>query len=170
MEEVSQNKVFFILSIGANIGDRIGNIKKSIEMLSKIAGTEISSISSYYETEPVGFKEQPWFINIAVSGYTTLSPLDFFNYCKSIERAIGRRQRPKWHEREIDIDILFFGNQLIDSSTLQIPHKGILERRFVLVAAAEIHPEFVHPIFNKTILELLENCTDNSSVKVHSLG
>lgn len=170
MEEISQKKVFFLLSIGSNIGDRIKNIKKSIEMLSKIAGTIISRISSFYETEPVGFKEQPWFINIAVSGYTTLSALEFFNYCKSIEQAIGRKQRPKWHEREIDIDVLFFGNQLIDSLSFQVPHKGIPERRFVLVTAAEIHPEFVHPIFNKTILELLENCADNSSVQIRSAG
>lgn len=168
MEEISQNKVFFILSIGSNLGERIGNIKKSIEMISRIVGTEISRISSFYETEPVGFKEQPWFINIAVSGYTTLSAMEFFNYCKFIEQSIGRKQRPKWHEREIDIDILFFGNQFINSLVLQIPHKEIHKRRFVLVTAAEIHPEFVHPIFNKTILELLENCADNSSVQIHS--
>ncbi|MGQ9820031.1 MAG: 2-amino-4-hydroxy-6-hydroxymethyldihydropteridine diphosphokinase [Candidatus Kapaibacteriales bacterium] len=169
MDETHNNKVFFLLSVGSNLGDRINNIKKAIEMISGMVNTEVLRISSFYETEPFGYKEQPWFINIAVSGYTSLSIMEFYYHCKSIEQAIGRKPRPKWHEREIDIDILFFGNQLIDSLVLQIPHKGIPERRFVLVTAAEIHPDFVHPLLHKTISQLLEDCLDNSVVKAYSV-
>lgn len=164
MKNLNEKKDFFLLSLGSNLGDRIENINKAIEMLTYIDGVEIEYVSSFYETEPVGYKKQPWFINIAISGFSTLTVYEFFNYCKMIEQEIGRKPRPKFHEREIDIDIIFYGNTCIDSALIQIPHKRMAERRFVLVPLAEIHSDFVHPTIGKTIRQLLIDCPDVSKV------
>lgn len=168
MDYTFEKKEFFLLSIGSNLGDRIQNIDRAIKMLSNTYRIEIVRVSSFYETEPFGFTDQPWFVNVAVSGYSTLSAFEFFDYCKLIERTIGRQPRPKWREREIDIDIIFYGKQNIDAFHLQVPHKSMAERRFVLIPAVEIHPEYLHPKLNKTLIQLLNECKDKSKVLLFS--
>lgn len=153
-----------LLSLGSNLGSRIDNIKKAVNFLKSKKILDNIKISSFYETEPVGYSDQPFFINIAITGETMLSPEKLLDACKSIERTIGRRKRPKWHEREIDVDIILYDNLIIDTFELQIPHPRMQERRFVLVPANEIASKWIVPKINKTIGEILQECTDVSDV------
>jgi 2-amino-4-hydroxy-6-hydroxymethyldihydropteridine diphosphokinase len=160
-------KTFILLSIGANLGERKENVKKALELLveSNVISMNSIRVSSLYETEPVGYKDQPWFVNAAVSGYTTLPLNNLIQLCKSIEYTLGRKSRSRWHERELDIDILLYGNELVDNPKITIPHPRMHERRFVLIPAAEIAGAAVHPKFGATVSELLKECEDSSVVK-----
>lgn len=122
------------------------------------------TISPFYETEPVGYEEQPSFINCALIGYTTLQPIELFNQIKSIEKFFGRKERPRWHERELDIDIILFDDMIIENDYLTIPHPRMNERRFVLLPSCDIAPDMVHPETHKTIAELHRECKDNHSI------
>jgi len=154
-----------LLSLGSNLGNRIENIQNAIELLSAECTIEKQNISSYYETEPFGNAEQDWFINIALLVKTKLSPTNLLYFCKSIELALGRRPAPTWTARVIDIDILLFDNLIINTPFLQIPHKYMTERKFVLVPCAEIAGDIIHPITNKKISELNLNCKDKCVVQ-----
>lgn len=165
---MKENPNFILLSIGANLGNRKDNIEKAIRLLAEHSEIRIIKTSSIYETEPVGFKEQPWFLNVVVAAETTLELNRLIQLCKSVEYLLGRIVRKKWTEREIDIDILIYGNNIIETEHLQVPHPRMQERRFVLVPAAEIAAELVHPVYKHTISELLKVCTDSSVVKVFS--
>lgn len=147
------------LSIGSNINDRIKNIEKALNMFNLCEDIIISKTSALYETEPWGVKNQNWFINIAVEIKTTLSPKDLLIKCNKIEQIVGRNREKetRWGERIIDIDIIFYENEIINTKSLTIPHERMHERAFVLVPMLEIAPNFVHPLFNKTISELYEN-------------
>ena len=160
-----QQPVFTLLSIGANIGERLENIEKAIEYISSSGIFSGIKSSSIYETEPVGYLNQPWFLNTVVSGSTKIPADLLMGIIKNIEEVIGRTQREKWHEREIDIDILLYGNEIYKSDNLTIPHPRMHERRFVLVPAAEIAGEIVHPEISKSINQLLEDCEDKSEVR-----
>jgi 2-amino-4-hydroxy-6-hydroxymethyldihydropteridine diphosphokinase len=152
------------LGLGSNIGNRIGYIRKSLVALSRLPKTKITKVSSLYETEPYGKKEQPWFINIVVEISTELSPLELFKKCKSIETKFGRQKRERWAEREIDIDILLYDNIVLSTPELQIPHPDMHNRRFVLIPLSEIAPNMIHPIFKKSISELLIECKDTTRI------
>lgn len=165
---MGENKTFILLSIGANLGNRMKTIESAINLLSEHPEVKIIKISKVYETEPVGYKDQPWFLNAVVSAETSLEMNRLIQLCKTIEYYLGRKIRKRWTEREIDIDLLFYGEQVKQSEMLQVPHPRMQERKFVLVPAAEIAAEFVHPIFKQTITELLEECQDSSVVKVFS--
>jgi len=158
------------LSLGSNLGDRLDYLSRAVMELKKIEETEIFKSSSVFETEPFGFTEQPYFYNIALEINTGLSPEDLLNECKKIEENLGRSPRGKWREREIDIDILFFGRRIIDTINLVIPHKELSLRRFVLEPLNEIAGEFKCPRSHKSINELLEICTDKSNViNIHKI-
>ena len=103
---------FVVLSMGSNIGDREKNLKRAFGLLKDTKSISSTVISSFYETEPVGKLEQSWFLNVAVTGYTNLSIYNFIEICKSIEYAIGRKKRKKWEPREIDIDLLLYGDKV----------------------------------------------------------
>jgi 2-amino-4-hydroxy-6-hydroxymethyldihydropteridine diphosphokinase len=155
------------LSGGSNLGDRKANLKSATDALRK-AGIVVRRVSSVYETEPVGFLSQPWFLNIAVAIETRLSPSELLTCCQDIEKLHGRVRSFPGAPRVLDLDILLYEDLIIDSPSLQIPHPRMTERRFVLEPLAQIAPDAVHPGLKKTILSLLASCRGNSTVTLHS--
>lgn len=129
-------------------------MNKAIEILSdKI---EILKISKVYETKPVGVENQPDFLNMAVMGQTELDHISLFEFVKNVEKQVGRVYRYRWGPREIDIDILFFNDLIYKSQDLEIPHPRLHERDFVLKPLMDLDPDFIHPVFKKSIRELYE--------------
>ncbi len=141
------------LGLGSNLGDRQSNLLEALHRLrEKIT---IRSVSSCYETEPVGYLDQPRFLNVVCSGTTSLSPRELFRFIKGIEKKMGRRPTVRYGPRPIDIDILFYDDLVLDEPDLVIPHPRLAERAFVLVPLAEIAPQQVHPTLHMTSEELL---------------
>lgn len=155
------------LGLGSNVGDRYNFIINAIKEIEKIQSVKLISSSSVYETEPWGNKEQNRFLNSVVEVDANLEPLKLFRELKRVEKKLGRVKNIKWAEREIDIDILFYDDDIIQNDTLEIPHHEIENRRFVLVPLEEIASNFIHPVFNKTISELLETTDDISEVNMY---
>jgi 2-amino-4-hydroxy-6-hydroxymethyldihydropteridine diphosphokinase len=152
------------LSLGSNIGDRAANIACALDELRK-HGVRIVRESSLYETEPVEFREQDWFLNSAVEVQTELKPKELMTAVLAVERALGRERRIPKGPRTIDIDILLYGDSVIHTTELDIPHPRIAERRFVLVPFGEIAPHTLHPVLKKTVAELLADTPDRSIVR-----
>ncbi len=146
-------KVF--LGLGSNIGDKKSNILKAVKILSK----EIKNIkvASFYISKAVGYTDQNDFVNTVLKGYTELSPYQLLQFCQFVEKEVGRIYRFKWGPREIDIDILTYGNLVINSEDLKIPHPFLEERDFVLIPLRDIEPNFVHPVSKKKLEELIKN-------------
>jgi 2-amino-4-hydroxy-6-hydroxymethyldihydropteridine diphosphokinase len=148
------------LSLGSNVGDRVAHLRDALARLGA-AGRAVA-VSSFYETEPVEFTRQPWFLNCAVALETSLSPRQLMTAILRIEEEMGRKRVQKKGPRSIDIDILIFVSQIADeiadtimeSKELTIPHPAMQQRRFVLEPLVEIAPELLHPILKKTISEL----------------
>jgi len=140
------------LSLGSNLGDREGNLRTAIERLAALG--EVTAVSSFYETEPVEFARQPWFLNCAVALATEKMPKQFLTALMGIEKAMGRQRTQPKGPRVIDLDILLFGNSIVDTGGLTIPHPALHQRRFVLEPLAEIAPEQRHPVFKRTVREL----------------
>lgn len=160
----------FYLSLGSNLGDRKQNLEKAIQFLpASETSVTISKISPFYETEPWGIPKEagghPWYINVCVGGETVLDPLTFLQYLQSLEHSLGRDRSKPLAPRTIDIDILFYDEITLESPALTIPHPRLHLRRFVLQPLKDIAPDFHHPVFKKTISELLKECTDKSVVK-----
>lgn len=154
------------LSIGSNIGERLKFIEQAVSFLGLCEEIEVVQTSALYETEPWGVKDQNWFLNVAVEINTTLSPQDLLVKCNQIESTLGRNRdvEKRWGERTVDIDIVFYGKQIINTDILVVPHTRMHERAFVLVPMLEIAPEFVHPIFNKSMVDLYESLVDVEDV------
>ena len=150
------------LSFGANLGNRQANILQALQYTQTRAS--VKNISSFYETEPEGFSDQPMFLNIACELETVLSPGDMLHFLKWIEKRMGRQASFRNAPRPIDIDILFYDDLLLDSSDLKLPHPRLHERAFVLVPLAEIAPDLVHPVLNMTVTKML-NGVDQAGVK-----
>ena len=153
-----------VLGLGSNLGSRLFNLKKAVKFLYSLPGFDFLAFSSVYETEPWGFKNQNNYLNCAVAGLYGSSARDLYAGIKEIEKKIGRKSRERWHPREIDIDILFFGSKIIKSKNLAVPHPQMIYRNFVLVPLAEIMPGFVHPVFKKQVKVLLAGSGDEGKV------
>jgi 2-amino-4-hydroxy-6-hydroxymethyldihydropteridine diphosphokinase len=141
------------LGLGSNLGDRKQNLVRALDLLSQ--QVEIEQISSIYETEPVGYKQQPLFLNAVCRVSVGLSPQNLLRLAKKIEAELGRTPAFPNAPRSIDIDILFYGDEVVSTRDLTIPHPRLVERAFVLVPLAEIAPELVHPANKKTVKKLL---------------
>jgi len=143
------------LSLGSNIGDRARNLQAALEQLAA-PGLRVLRVSPAYETEPVEFTAQRWFVNLVAEAETDLFPLQLLAHTARVERALGRVRGVPKGPRTIDIDILFYGRSVIRSAKLEIPHPGIAARRFVLVPLADLAPDLRHPVTRKTVREMLE--------------
>jgi len=143
------------IGIGSNLGDRKENCFRAVQLL-KENNISVLKESSLYETEPWGVKDQPKFINMVVMLETTKTPMELLNTLKSIESKMGRRPSKRWGPREIDLDILLYGDMIVDEEELKIPHPLLEKREFVLIPLSEIAPDLIHPISGKTISELLK--------------
>jgi 2-amino-4-hydroxy-6-hydroxymethyldihydropteridine diphosphokinase len=159
----SDRPVLAYLSIGSNVGNREPRMREALERLDS-AG-RVVAVSSFYETEPVEFTEQPWFLNCAAALETSLSPPQLMASILRIEQEMGRRRLQKKGPRSIDIDILLFGNLIVSSADLTIPHPSMPQRRFVLEPLAELAPQALHPSLNKTILELRDALPPGQTVR-----
>jgi len=142
------------IGIGSNLGDREGNCLKAVEELQRM-GVRVTRVSSRYETEPWGIKEQPRFINMVVEAGTDLTPGEVLSAVKEIEKGLGRCETVKWGPRVVDLDILLYDNVVVDETDLRIPHPHMHERDFVLRPLSEIAPEVMHPLLKKTVREML---------------
>jgi len=144
------------LSLGSNTGDRVANLCKALGHVEKLG--KIIAVSSLYETEPVEVdRAQPWFLNCVVALETELMPRQLLSCTLGIEQALGRRRLEKKGPRTIDIDIVLFGNAIVRSPELTIPHPALQQRRFVLEPLTEIAPEARHPVLKRTVRQLLES-------------
>lgn len=155
------------LLLGSNLGDRSENLKLAQRNLEDMVG-RIDSFSSIYETEAWGKEDQQSFLNQALKIGTSQSANEVLENCLAIELALGRKRMEKWAERTIDIDILFFNNEVINAPRLTVPHPEIQKRRFALIPMLQLAPRLMHPILDKTIEQLEEECIDPLEVWEYS--
>ncbi|MBN1397622.1 MAG: 2-amino-4-hydroxy-6-hydroxymethyldihydropteridine diphosphokinase [Bacteroidetes bacterium] len=153
------------IGLGSNVGNRAEYLQKALIEIANSEKISLNKYSSVYETEPVGKKEQPQFFNMTAELESKLSSRDLLNKLKEIESSIGRTKRERWGPREIDIDILYYGDEILNEKNLQLPHPEIARRRFVLVPMNEIDAEFIDPMRCESIKDLLKRCSDTSAVR-----
>jgi 2-amino-4-hydroxy-6-hydroxymethyldihydropteridine diphosphokinase len=134
------------VGLGANLGDREGTIRRALELLDERAGIRIVGVSTFRETEPVGYLDQPRFVNAAAELDTTLAPRELLDALLAVERELGRmRGGPRFGPRTIDLDLLVYGDRVVDEPALEVPHPRLHERRFALEPLAELAPALVVP-------------------------
>lgn len=151
------------LLLGSNEGDREKWLRDAIILVATNCGT-IIRMSSIYSTAAWGLEDQPDFLNMALAIDTNLSPLDLLAAIQKVEESLGRQRTVKWGQRTLDVDILFYDNKIIDLPNLKIPHPELAKRRFALEPLCEIAPSHVHPVVNKTVGLLLDECRDKLEV------
>jgi 2-amino-4-hydroxy-6-hydroxymethyldihydropteridine diphosphokinase len=156
------------LSLGSNLGDCAANLTTAVAYLSKLGA--VKAVSSFYETEPVGYAAQPWFLNCAVALQTELMPRQLLARLQSIEQEMGRRRTHDKGPRLIDLDILLFGKAVVDLPSLIIPHPELHQRRFVLEPLVEIAADVRHPVFKKTMRQLRNDLPPGQSVRRMNTG
>ena len=159
---MSSEAVTVYLGLGSNMGKRQDNLDEALSLLSHRLRME--KVSSVYDTEPVGDMDQPRFLNLVCQVYTRLAPMELLALAKGIELKLGRAPGKSNAPRPIDIDILLYGDQIVETPELVIPHPRMAERAFVLIPLAEIAPNLVHPPGGKTTKELLQRVTETQGV------
>jgi 2-amino-4-hydroxy-6-hydroxymethyldihydropteridine diphosphokinase len=155
-----------VISLGTNQGDKLGNILFCIQLIKENIGA-VTQVSKLYETSSWGF-ESDAFYNCALEVETTQNPIEILNNALSIEQEMGRvrKEHLGYQSRIIDIDLIFFGEEVINTLDLQIPHPLMQERKFVLLPVSDLNVQWKHPVFNQSIKSLLENCQDESDCVV----
>lgn len=151
------------ISLGANLGDRLNQLQQAVEMLKAHEQITVRAVSSFYETKPVGVTDQPDFINAVVKLETSLQPMELLEAVQSVEQALGRERKEKWGPRIIDLDILLYENEVIESESLVLPHPRMTERGFVLLPLEEICPDLILPD-GRSIREYREKLSDTESI------
>lgn len=157
------------LCLGSNKGDRVGYVQQATRLLGEVEGVSIIRTSSLYETQPWLEMDTPWYVNAVIELKTSLPARDLLDVCQRIEKQLGRNREQEGHfgERTLDIDILFYGKEIIREKNLQIPHKFLHQRAFTLVPMLEINPDFVHPDLNKSIADLHEELENPEMVYLY---
>jgi 2-amino-4-hydroxy-6-hydroxymethyldihydropteridine diphosphokinase len=150
--------------LGGNEGDREARLQQAVQQINAQCGPVVQQ-SSVYETAAWGLEDQPDFLNQAICIRTLLSPQELLQKTLAIEKAMGRHRVVKWGQRTIDIDIIFYGEQIVQEEQLVIPHPMMQDRRFVLAPLHEIAPNLVHPVLHKTVRQLLDECPDKLEVR-----
>jgi 2-amino-4-hydroxy-6-hydroxymethyldihydropteridine diphosphokinase len=153
------------ISMGSNLGDRVEMLRRGLDELDQLHTTQVIRLSSIYDTEPVGEMDQPRFLNAVVMLETELEPQVLLWNLLLIERRLGRVRTRRWAPRQLDLDILLYGDQVIDEPGLMVPHPLMHERAFVLVPLAELAPELVHPVLELTIAELRDRLPGDGGVR-----
>jgi 2-amino-4-hydroxy-6-hydroxymethyldihydropteridine diphosphokinase len=156
------------LGLGTNLGDKEKNLEQALDKIAEVIGIIVFR-SSVYETEPWGFQSSDQFLNMVIAVDTNLKPSGLLGRLLMIESLLGRlRDGKQYSSRIIDIDILLYGRQKVDTISLKIPHPRMQERKFVLIPLCEIAPRIIHPVFGKTMTELLNECKDEGSIKSYN--
>ena len=153
------------IGFGSNLGEREQIIRCAAEALDLLPNTKLARISSLYDTKPLGDLDQPNYLNAVAMVLTELEPQRLLWNLLLIESKLGRKRRRHWEPRPIDLDLLFYGDAVIDEPELVVPHPGAHERAFVLVPMSELAPDFVHPVLGKSISELLKSVKPQGSVR-----
>lgn len=156
------------VSLGSNMGGREENLRTAVERLRELG--EVKAVSSIYETEPIEYTAQPWFLNAAVALETEFMPRQLMSRLLAIEQDMGRRRTVAKGPRVIDLDVLLFGHAVIETPQLTVPHPAMHERRFVLEPLAEIAPEVRHPVFKRTVRELRDALPAGQAVRRLTAG
>ncbi|HWY07670.1 MAG TPA: 2-amino-4-hydroxy-6-hydroxymethyldihydropteridine diphosphokinase [Candidatus Acidoferrales bacterium] len=152
------------IALGTNVGEREANLLQALQLLPE-SGVHIRRVSSIYETEPVDYLDQEWFLNAVLEAQTELDALDLLSALRVIEARMGSKKAFAKGPRKIDLDILLYGDETIDTPELQVPHPHMLERKFVLIPLAEIAPNLRHPSWKSGVPQLLAATPDRSAVK-----
>jgi len=154
------------IGIGSNLGDKFFNCRYSIDKINQLPGCHVSAVSAIFKTEPVGVTGQPWYANCVVELSTTQGPTQLLKGLLSIESDMGRIRKKRWEARIIDLDILLFGQEIIESNNLMIPHPLLHKRQFVLEPLDQLAPDLMHPVLKSTINQLLNKLPKGPSVVV----
>lgn len=141
----SETAVTAFVSLGSNLGDREGFLKTAVAELDRNPGIRVTAVSSIYETEPVGYLDQDWFLNLVIRVETSLEPLELLHQLQGIEKAMGRKRMVRWGPRVIDLDLLLYDGLALTTPELELPHPRMYQRNFVMVPLNEIAPDFMHP-------------------------
>jgi 2-amino-4-hydroxy-6-hydroxymethyldihydropteridine diphosphokinase len=152
------------IALGTNVGEREANLLQALRLLPE-SGVLVRRVSSIYETEPVDYLDQEWFLNAVLEAQTELDALDLLSALRLIETRMGSKKAFAKGPRKIDLDILLYGDETIDTPELQVPHPRMLERKFVLIPLAEIAPSLRHPSWKSGVAHLLAGSRDASTVK-----
>lgn len=155
MSKIQKNIAY--LGLGSNVGNRFINLQAALDLINSMTGCKIERVSSIYETRAFGNIDQENFLNAAIKISTILDQLSLFIELKEIEKKLGRKVRTKWGPREIDIDILFFNDLVFSNEIITLPHKGVINRDFVMVPLIEIEPDLIHPVYKRKLSEFITN-------------